>query len=120
MNDQSGNFFFRIWLLQEDPPQIETWSHELDPMRVNARSVGEWANEHLTELDLYDKFGLDREKDWQVVGRGTIRGTYSDWCGEWDDESELTIDEKSEVPESYIKLMFGSNPLSTEATDGDA
>lgn len=106
MTRYTGSFFFRAWLLPDDPAEIQTWSHELDPMNSQSRPVSEWAEDTLRDQDLYELLDLDRSKAWQVIGKGTITGWFTIF-DEWDESVDLELHSKAEIPEEYLNEAFG-------------
>lgn len=102
---RGAEFFFRLWVYPEDsdPADIETWYQGLDPTTPDhgSLSIAEWARNHLQEEDLHELFDLDKDKYWQVVGKGTIYGSF-DYFGEYDEEFNVIEFQKEEVPEAWF------------------
>lgn len=99
----SVDFFFRVWLYPEDgdPPEIEVWYHGLENTEDKSKGwMSDWARESLQNEDFRDLLNLDKDKHYQIVGKGAIRGWY-DYQGEYDEEFDLGEHEITEVPESY-------------------
>lgn len=118
MVENTGSFCFRAWLLPDDPAEVATWSHELDPMHAKSIPVSEWAENHLRDCDLYELLGLDRTKAWQVVGHGTIYGRYDNWSGEWDENVDLDTDFCAEIPAEYLDAISGNEINYPQDTEG--
>lgn len=91
------DFQFRLWLPPvdcDDAPDIEVWVHELEPAEGPSRSGRDWVLEHFQGfIDLRDELlfdiELDPEKSYQVIGTGTLRGSYSSWDSEYDEEMDV-------------------------------
>jgi len=121
MNERA-EFNFRVWIYPEDgdPPEIEVWWHGLESTDPSRRFMSEWVSESLeTELvlsDVYDLFDLDRDKHWQVVGKGEITGWY-DYYGEYDETFDVIEYEKAEVPESFYERCRVIDGPDSESND---
>lgn len=111
----SPQFQFRVWLVPDMPPVIETWHYGLEPMDLKRRSVSEWAHDHLSELDLYDTFGHDRDVARQILGKGVIRGDY-DSFGEYDEQFFCDELESLEVPREWVNSIFRNEFLEDDDT----
>lgn len=96
-------FEFRVWVHPEDgdAAEIEVWFQGLEPTESGKCHVSDWARESLCNEDFHDLFDLDKNKHWQVVGKGTLHGRY-DCFGEYDEEFDVIEFEKAEVPESWF------------------
>jgi len=96
-------FGFRVWVHPEDgdPADIEVWFQGLEPTESGKCHVSDWAREILCNEDFHDLFDLDKDKHWQVVGKGTLHGWY-DYFGEYDEEFDVIEFEKAEVPETWL------------------
>lgn len=97
-------FSFRVWVHPEDgdPADIEVWFYGLEPTLPNRCFVSDWARESLCNENFHTLFELDKDKHWQVVGKGTLRGWYDYW-GEYDEEFDVIEYEKAEVPEEWLR-----------------
>lgn len=103
----------RIWLIDEldlpdneGPPEDVFWVAELIPMvGTETRPVLEWLQEDWREQggDRWEGCGLDRDKNWQVLIKGTISGTYDSLHGEFDSEIEFEVVSYEEVPDNFLK-----------------
>lgn len=92
------DFLFRVWLppveCDDAPaPEVEVWVHELEPAEGPKRSGREWVLEYFQGfMDLRDELlfdiELDPEKGYQVIGTGTLLGSYT-WDGEYDEEMDV-------------------------------
>lgn len=96
-------FGFRVWVHPKDgdPADIEVWYQELEPTVPGKRCVSDWARESLCNEDFHKLFDLDEDKHWQVVGKGTLHGSY-DYYGDYDEEFNVIEFKKAEVPESWF------------------
>ena len=94
-------FQFRVWVHPADPPDLAVWWYGLEPTKSNAGFVEDWICEALENVDLHERFELDPEKDWQVIGKGTLNGYYDYW-GEYEDIRNIDEFEKAEVPASFF------------------
>lgn len=97
-------FNFRVWLwpLDEEPPTLEFWWQGLEITSDTERSVSEWVEEALLNTDFYEEFKLDTSKYWQVIGTGTLRGSFDYW-GEYDEELTLEVESHREETKNTIK-----------------
>lgn len=104
-------FEARLWLIDEcdlpdgeGPPQDVFWVPELIPMLVlNKRSIAEWLEEDFREIvrDRWEECGLDRGKNWQVLIKGSICGTYN-YNNEYDTELDYEVVSAEEVPDDFL------------------
>lgn len=102
-------FEFRIWLrpIEMDDIEIEVWCYELEPTQEGHRSIAEWAHEHIAEaiVDHHSYFEVDPDKSWQILGKATITGYWSqtNYDDEYDEDLELVEVHKQEVPEEWFE-----------------
>ena len=103
--DTTCEFLFRVWISPEDgdSPQVETWYPGLEDMAPAGRSVAEWAQQVLTDGDIYELFPVGRDKYWQVVGSARLRGWY-DSFGEYDEDLTILEYRADEVPDDVVTL----------------
>jgi hypothetical protein len=96
-------FGFRVWVhpVDGDPADIEVWYQGLESTESGKGLISDWAMESLRNEDFHDLFGLDGDKHWQVVGKGTLTGWF-DYFGEYDEEFSVIEFHKAEVPEKWL------------------
>ena len=105
------NFEARIWLIDEcdlpdneGPPADVFWVPELVTMGncLSTRPIVEWLEETFREQggDRWEDCGLDRDKNWQVLIKGTISGSY-DHNYEYDDDMDFEVVSFEEVPANF-------------------
>jgi hypothetical protein len=105
----------RIWFFGDEEHEIELWVHEVESMDLKGRSSEEWAREHFNESyqdrDLRKLFEVPLEGDYQIVFKGTLRGSE---CGpweaptsEWDEEFDVEETVSERIPEEYVRMRWG-------------
>ena len=105
-------FSFRVWVHPEDgdPAEIEVWHQGLSPTKYGECSVSEWAEQYLCNEDFNSLFDLDRNKHWQVVGKGMLTGHFT-YDGEYDEEFQVIEFVKGEVPASWFDVTYFDLPV---------
>ena len=101
----------RAWVYEHDPPELEVWEHEFEPMDNGSRSGAEWAHEHLCECysaqDIREMFKLPAEGDYQVIFKGTLEGAMSGYYEpEWDEWFEVEESNFQKIPFEYKKFRL--------------
>lgn len=100
-------FYFRVWVHPEggDPAEVEVWYQGLEPTDASKGFASDWISESLYNEDFYALFDLDKTKNWQVVGKGTLKGVY-DYFGEYDEDLNIVEFEKAEVPDWFYRNVL--------------
>ena len=105
-----NEFEARLFIDQESV-EINTWAYEIEPTDGKHRGLAEWAKEHLEMCydreDFLKQFYLDAEKCWQVIFKGKMKGIYSEYTGEYDEEYEVVEFQVAEVPFDWFCIEKG-------------
>ena len=103
MSSKRVEFYFRVWVhpVDGDSADVETWFHGLIPTGADDGDAQSWVRDSFCNEDFHDLFELDKEKHWQVVGKGFVRG-WHDYFGEYDEELGVLEFQKKEVGEGWF------------------
>lgn len=96
-------FSFRVWVHPDDPADVEVWWHGIEPTESGKWFASDWALNSMYEWDFHELFELDKDKHWQVVGKGRLHGRF-DYLGEYHEEFDVTEFQKAEVPEAWFDV----------------
>lgn len=99
-----SNFEFRLFIDESDY-ELQVWVYEFERTEVcDKRTAHDWIMESFFDLvNPYEDFELDKDKAWQVIGKGRISG-YSDYDGDFEENLHLIEFQKQELPSSYFEI----------------
>lgn len=70
-----SDFFFRAWLdSANETASVSVWYHATGDHNTSSESTESYIEESMSNLDMYWETGLDPMKNWEVIGKGIIRG----------------------------------------------
>ena len=100
------NFEFRVWTSKQDVLEVSVWCYELEPDYTSKISSGrEWAQLFLDDCDFHKLLKIDATKNWQIIGKATIKGKY-DVFGEYDENIVIHESRRLEVSDECVSLRF--------------
>ena len=97
-------FNFRVWVPPKgsERAKVEIWYQGIEPMDPMKCFYADWVEEVFSWEDYHERFDLDPQKRWQVVGKGVLRSVYT-YADDWDEHIDILSFEKAEVPENWYQ-----------------